>query len=120
MSNVVLTCVVGWLIPGAGHLMLGKKKRALLFFSAVLLLFALGLYQNGALFGWTPGLFGILKFFSNICIGGPYLLGKLLNWGVGDIRSLGYEYGNTFLYTAGLLNSLIVLDAFDIANGKKQ
>jgi hypothetical protein len=101
-------------------LLLGKWKRACLFFAAVILLFILGLYQDGVLFGLRPGLFGPLKFFADLCIGAPYLLGRLLGWGVGDIRAYGYEYGNTYLYTAGLLNSLIVLDAFDIANGKKQ
>lgn len=120
MPNVIFTCVVAWLIPGAGHLLLGRWKRAILFFAGVILLFALGLYQQGVLFGWTPGLFGLLKFFADICIGAPYFLGKLFAWGSGDIRAYGYEYGNTYLYTAGLLNSLLVLDAFDIANGRKQ
>jgi len=30
-----------------------------------------------------------------------------------------YEYGNTFLLVAGLLNYLVMLDAFDIAAGRK-
>ena len=30
-----------------------------------------------------------------------------------------YEYGNCFLIVAGLLNTLVVLDAFDIAVGRK-
>jgi len=120
MSNVIVTCFVAWLIPGAGHLLLGKWRRAVLFFVGVILLFALGLYQQGVLFGFTPGLFGFLKFFADICIGAPYLLGRMLDWGSGDIRAYGYEYGNTFLYTAGLLNSLLVLDAFDIASGRKR
>jgi hypothetical protein len=120
MPNIALTCFVAWLLPGAGHLMLGRRKRGILFAAVVFLLFSLGLYQDGVLFGLTSGLFGVLKFFANICLGGLYILGRLLHWGTGDIRSYGYEYGNTFLYTAGLLNSLIVIDAFDIAKGRKQ
>jgi len=119
-SNVILTCFAAWLVPGAGHLILGRWKRAILFFAGVILLFALGLYQQGVLFGLTPGLFGLLKFFADICIGAPYFLGRLFDWGSGDIRAYGYEYGNTYLYTAGLLNSLLVLDTFDIAQGRKQ
>jgi len=53
-------------------------------------------------------------------IGLPYLVAKVLGWGAGDIRALGYEYGNTYLYTAGLINMLVILDAFDIAQGRKQ
>jgi hypothetical protein len=120
MPNVMLTCVVAWLIPGGGHLMLGKWKRAILFFVGVILLFVLGLYQQGVLFGLTPGFFGLLKFYADLCIGLPYFLGRLFDWGAGDIRAYGYEYGNTYLYTAGLLNSLLVLDVFDIATGRKQ
>jgi hypothetical protein len=30
-----------------------------------------------------------------------------------------YEYGNTFLIVAGLLNLLVVLDAFDRARGRR-
>jgi hypothetical protein len=30
-----------------------------------------------------------------------------------------YEYGNTFLLIAGLLNYLAMLDAFDISAGRK-
>ena len=88
---------------------LGKGRRALVFFGGVLLLFALGLYMNGKLFSLETGFFGFLR-----------LAGKLLGWGVGDIRSFGYEYGNTFLYTAGLINMLLVLDAFDISQGRKR
>ncbi len=41
-------------------------------------------------------------------------------WGEGNVTNYGYEYGNTFLFTAGLLNMLIVVDAFDIARGRKR
>jgi hypothetical protein len=30
-----------------------------------------------------------------------------------------YEYGNAFLIVAGLLNMLVLLDAFDVAEGRK-
>jgi hypothetical protein len=33
--------------------------------------------------------------------------------------AITYEYGNTFVIVAGLLNMLVVLDAFDIAKGRK-
>jgi hypothetical protein len=119
MPNVALTCFVAWLVPGAGHLLLGRRRRGFLFAAVILVLFSLGLYQDGVLFGLTSGLFGVLKFFANMCLGGLYIVGRLLDVGSGDIRSYGYEYGNTYLYTAGLLNSLMVIDAFDIAKGRK-
>ena len=38
----------------------------------------------------------------------------------GDPIGAGYEYGTVFLLTAGLMNLLLVLDAWDIATGKKE
>ncbi|UCF37190.1 MAG: hypothetical protein JSU96_20785 [Acidobacteriota bacterium] len=120
MTKTAIACVFAWLVPGAGHLFLNKWKRAAVFFVGVLLLFALGLYMEGKLFSLESGFFGFLRFFADAAIGLPYIIGKVLGWGQGDIRSLGYEYGNTFIYTAGLINMLLVLDAFDIAQGRKQ
>lgn len=39
--------------------------------------------------------------------------------GAGTVTSVTYEYGNVFLIVAGLLNSLVILDAFDIGMGRK-
>ncbi len=113
-------CFLAWLVPGAGHLFLSRWLRGGLFFVCVMVPFLLGLNMDGRLFGWTPGFFGLLKFIAGISTGLLYLLGKLVGLGTGDITSFGYEYGNTFLYTAGLLNMLLIVDAFDIAEGRKK
>ena len=39
--------------------------------------------------------------------------------GHGVVTAASYEYGNTFLIVAGLLNMLVVLDAYDVALGRK-
>lgn len=115
-----MICFMAWLVPGGGHLLLRKWGRGLIFLFLVTLLFFTGLTLQGQLFGWAPGLFGFLKFFANASLGFLYLLGSFTGWGEGDLRAATYEYGNTFLYTAGLLNMLIIVDAFDIAVGRKQ
>jgi len=38
----------------------------------------------------------------------------------GTILSPTYEYGCAYLLTAGLMNLLLVLDAYDIASGRKR
>lgn len=119
MTHTALACVIAWLIPGAGHLFLGKAMRAGVYFTGVMILFAAGLYQDGRLFPYEPGFFGFLRFFADAALGLPYILGKFLGWGTGNIRAFGYEYGNTFLYTAGLINMLLILDVFDIAQKRK-
>jgi hypothetical protein len=120
MTKTAIACVLAWLVPGGGHLYLGKGRRAAVFFVGVLLLFGFGLYMNGKLFSLENGFFGFLRFFADAAIGLPYVAGKFLGWGLGDIRSFGYEYGNTFLYTAGLINMLLILDAFDLSRGRKE
>ena len=76
--------------------------------------------MEGRLFGLTPGFFGSLKFFAELGVGVPYILGKIMGFGTGNVAGYGYEYGNTFLFIAGLLNMLIIVDVFDIAVGRKQ
>ena len=52
-------------------------------------------------------------------IGAAFFIAKFFDAGVGIVTAVSYEYGNTFLMTAGLLNFLVVLDAFDVAMGRK-
>jgi hypothetical protein len=52
-------------------------------------------------------------------VGLLYVLAAGLGAGSGRVVAWTYEYGNTFLVVAGLLNMLVVLDAFDIATGRK-
>ena len=120
MQRTLLFCLIAWLIPGAGHLLLKKHTRGFIFFPAVMVLFICGLMMKGTLFDLTPGFFGLLKFVADAGVGLPYLVGKLMGWGIGDVTNYGYEYGNGFLFSAGLLNMLIVVDTFDISQGRKQ
>ena len=119
MFRTIWICTVAWFVPGAGHLLLRKWKRGIAFFAALMVLFICGLAMEGRLFGITPGFFGVLKFIADAGTGFPYLLAKLMGWGQGDVTSYGYEYGNAFFFTAGLLNMLLVVDAFDIMQGRK-
>ena len=120
MLKCVWLCIAAWLVPGVGHLLLKKRGRGFGFFGAVMVLFCCGLALEGRLFGLNPGFFGILKFLANAGVGLPYVLSKTMGLGVGNLTSYGYEYGNTFLFTAGLLNMLIIVDVFDISRGRKQ
>ena len=58
-------------------------------------------------------LFVGLAAFAELGIGLPYLVAAGLGLGAGQIRAVTYEYGNTFLIVAGLLNMLVALDAYD-------
>ena len=129
-----LAIAIAWLIPGAGHLVLGKRGRALLFFVTIVGAFALGLALNGHLYWPTVAdpassyfhydLITVLWFFAQIGAGLCYVGSLVLGLGTSPIAQAAaaptFEYGNTFMFLAGLLNYLVIHDAFDIAVGRKR
>jgi TRAP-type C4-dicarboxylate transport system permease large subunit len=84
------------------------------------LMFAVGLALEGRLFPFEPSQpLVALAAIANVGIGLPYLAGKALGLGAGVVTAVTYEYGNTFLIVAGLLNLLVVGDAWDLVTGRK-
>ena len=121
VAAAIPACVSGWLVPGLGHFMLGRRGRGLIFFVVVMTLFLLGLYWGGELVELDRSdLLRLLAGLAEIGVGLPYFVTDLLGRGDGTVTSVTYEYGYTFLIVAGLLNMLIVLDVFDIAVGRKE
>ncbi len=120
-KSPVPAALFAWLIPGGGHLYLRRPGKALVFLLAIGALFALGVAMDSRL-EMSLGLDDILaSLFSlaQMAIGLPYFVVRAL--GIeGDVRSVTFEYGNTFTAVAGLLNILVVLDAYDTALGRKR
>ncbi len=113
-------CAGGLVVPGLGHAILGKWDRALVFLASISCMFAFGLYLNGRLFGPDfSDAFAILKFIADAGTGSLYWFSWLRGLGSGAPATYTYDFGNVFIYTAGLLNMLVVVDAFDIALGRK-
>jgi hypothetical protein len=119
-GRLTLVCVLSWLIPGAGHLMQKRRDKGLVFLIVLPLMFLMGLWMQGRLFPleWSDPLV-FLGAIADRGLGLPYALAYFVDAGSGTVTAASYEYGNTFLMTAGLLNFLVVLDAFDIAKGRK-
>jgi len=112
--------LAAWFVPGAGHLWLGRRQKGLVFLVVPTLMFAFGLWLEGRLFPFDPSQpLVALAALADIGIGVPYLVARALGTGAGVVVAWTYEYGNTFVIVAGLLNMLVVLDAFDIAMGRK-
>lgn len=138
----ILPCVLAWLLPGLGHLYLGKKGRAFAFFFVVLFAFGFGLASGGTSSLIDPQQpLSYLATFDNLAMGPLDTIARFASMGglvyrlppdEGDPRRVAlmthlrervrhptYEYGNTFLLTAGLMNLLLLLDVFDISMGRK-
>ena len=119
-GSLVLLCLAAWAIPGLGHLWQGRRIKGLIFLVALPLMFAIGLAIQGRLFPFELGdpLVG-LACIADLGVGLPYFIASALGLGAGDVRAVTYEYGNAYLIVAGLLNLLVVLDAYDVAMGRK-
>jgi uncharacterized protein DUF6677 len=119
-GSLVLLCLASWVVPGAGHLWLGRRSKGLVFLVALPLMFAIGLAIRGRLFPFDLSEpLVALAAVADVGIGLPYLIASALGYGVGEVRAVTYEYGNAFLIVAGLLNLLVVIDAYDVAMGRK-
>jgi hypothetical protein len=117
---LALVYLLGWLVPGGGHLWLGRTAKGLVFLLMLPVMFVIGLALDGRLFPFTPGEpLVALAAIADVGAGLPYFIAKALGVGAGQALSVTYEYGNAFLITAGLLNALVVIDAHDIALGRK-
>jgi hypothetical protein len=117
--------LAAWAVPGLGHALRGRWMRGLLLGGAVWAMFLTGLALGGHLFTVTDhglaALVQLLPMSANVGSGLLYLFCWLTNTGFAEqAQRLTYEYGNTFLLVAGLLNYLAALDAFDIAAGRKE
>ena len=126
VRSPLLVCLLAWFVPGAGHLLLGRKRRALIVFATVAVCFVIGVLM------WGP-------FFSPA--GGGDMLSRLIQYGgfIGDLANgvfyfiaawAGYappvtaghnaDYGSKFIVCAGLLNILAIVDAYEIATRQKE
>jgi TM2 domain-containing membrane protein YozV len=118
----VTAALLGWVWPGLGHLYLHRRGKGLVFMAAILALFVLGVAMDSRLelhLGLEDPL-AVLFSAAQMGIGAPYFLARALGFEAGNVRSVTFEYGNTFTAVGGLLNVLVLLDAFDVARGRER
>ena len=115
-----LVLLAGWLVPGAGHLLLGKWVRALLLFASVLGMYLIGLGLAGKVYTPNTGdILDILGFAGQLGSGLLYAIARVFSLGAASATDTLADYGTKALIIAGLLNVIAAVDAHSLANGRK-
>jgi hypothetical protein len=134
--------LAGWLVPGAGHAVLGRMRRGALFFALIMGSFGLGLAHEGRLALYSPreGFLTGLQLVANVGVGPADVFARMSVYGeaaytVPDTSAASYRalidkfrerqrsavsaYGTAYLWSAGLMNLLLLMDVWDIAKRRK-
>lgn len=142
LPRTLLAVVLGWLVPGLGHLTVGRTGRGIVFGVLIWGCFGLGLAHDGrlALRDQRQPLLTTLQVVANLGVGPADVVARLRVYGeaayamtpVGGgaaaarrqeifrerARSAMSIYGTAYLWTAGLMNLLLLFDVWDIGRGR--
>jgi TM2 domain-containing membrane protein YozV len=116
---VYLPLLAGWLIPGAGHFLLGKWGRGALLAASIILLFALGLAMDGKLYASSQDILELLGMVGDLGNGLMFFVSRAMGLGGDPTRFTTAEYGTKFIVVAGLLNVIAAVDAHNLRTGRK-
>ena len=112
--------VAGWLLPGLGHALQLMWGRALIVFLAVGLLAGAGTSMKGNVFTRDGSdAFDKLGFIADLGTGSFYLLARVVEKDGADVSHADGDYGTRLLASAGVLNMLAALHAYEAARGRK-
>lgn len=114
------TLIAGWLIPGAGHLMLKRWGRGVVILGCITCMFILGILMQGKLYAPNAAdLLDLLGFLGDLGTGLLYLVAHGIGLGQAPVQVVTADYGAKFVVVAGLLNLISAVDAHNIAVGRK-
>ena len=143
LGRTCLAIACGWLCPGLGHVVLGRTRRGILFGVLILGSFAMGMAHDGrlALRDDRQPFLSLLQVVANAGVGPLDAWARIHVYGdlayalpadLGDARrdlrlrvlrqrtqSVLSIYGTAYLWTAGLMNLLLLFDIWDVGTGKK-
>jgi hypothetical protein len=126
LRSPYLVVALSWLVPGAGHFLLGRRGRSVIVFFSVIVTFVAGLLLRGPLF--QPGgpgdvlsrLIEYGGFIGDLASGLPYLLVRWFGYFPPDSAGHNPDYGAKLIVAAGLLNILAMVDAYEINSRQKE
>ena len=126
MNNPTIIGLLAWAFPGAGHLIQRRFKRGILITGVVWTMFVIAIIGGGAHYPGFGFKEGMLLYLLNVFAKFGNGLGAIVSMIIGanpspNVAALAtFEYAGRFLEVAGLLNYLAMIDAVDIALGRKK
>jgi hypothetical protein len=117
---VYLPLIAGWLVPGAGHFLVGKWIRGTLLAASIVCMFALGLAMHGKLYTSAQDILDLLGLVGDLGNGLMYFVGRALGLGAAPVQMTTADYGTKFIVVAGLLNVIAAVDAHNLRTGRKE
>jgi hypothetical protein len=117
----IVAPILGWLLPGAGHILVKRPIRGLILMVSIISLFVFGILMEGKVFAPNTGdVLDMLSFVGDLGTGVLYFAARTFEWGKGAVHIASASYGTIFIVVAGLLNIICAVDAHHIAIGKKK
>ncbi|MGD0156117.1 MAG: DUF6677 family protein [Terracidiphilus sp.] len=116
---VYLPLIAGWLVPGAGHFLLGKWVRGTLLAVSIIAMFAIGLAMQGKLYTSAQDILDMLGVAGDLGGGLLYFLCRAFGLGAEPVKTTIADYGTKFIVVAGLLNIIAAVDAHNLRTGRK-
>ena len=114
-----LPLIAGWLVPGAGHFLLGKWVRGTLLAVSILGMFALGLAMHGKVYASASDILDMLGLVGDLGNGLLYIVSRVLGLGNVLVQTAVADWGTRFIVVAGLLNVIAAVDAHNLRTGRK-
>jgi hypothetical protein len=143
IRRALIAVFAGWAVPGLGHVVLGRFRRGLVFAAIILICFTLGLLHDGrlSLRDREQPFLSTLQVVANAGVGVPDIVARWFVYGEPvyalprddsypehearstilrrRARSSLSLYGTAYLWTAGLMNLLLLFDVWDLGVGRK-
>jgi hypothetical protein len=117
----VAVAVAGWLVPGLGHLLLRRWGKAVVYFLAVGSLAVAGLLMRGNVFQSNGAdAFEMLGYIADVGSGLFYFFAQRIDTAGPDVSRAAGDYGTRLIATAGVLNMLCVLEAFELGLRRRE
>ena len=112
---LLIVGLLAWLVPGAGHLLIKEKKRAIIIFTTIALTFCAGLYV-GSIGVINP--VGAKPWYVAQIMNSPIVaaLGYVATTGDYSVFGRPNEIGQIYTSIAGLLNLLCIVNAVYLAH----